>query len=69
MLVRRLALSLAAFALVGGAVQPVLAAVDVHSAPLSETPFRQTHAATAPAHSFADPAIGRDWATVSLPAR
>ena len=66
MLVRRIAFSLAALALVGGAAKPVLAAVDAHSAPISQTPFGDAPAA-APSHRVADPAIGRDWTTVVVP--
>jgi hypothetical protein len=63
-LVRRIVLTLAAFAAVGAAVPPALGLIGEHSAPLSQAPFSRD-GSTAP---VADAGVGRAWTAVAVAA-
>jgi hypothetical protein len=61
MLVRRIVLTLAAFAAVGAAVPPALGVIGDHSAPLSQAPFSHDGS---PTH-VVDAGVGAEWRSVA----
>jgi hypothetical protein len=63
-LVRRIVLTLAAFAAVGAAVPPALGLIGEHSAPISQAPFGHD----GPAAQVADAGVGSAWTSVAVPA-